>query len=304
MTNPNTSRTARATITNPSGLLQLKFLRITTDVMKQERIACKSDIISMKQELALLEDARLHIRKKDDKRYFTCIPKDKTNEIAITQDPDRVLELARREYLEKEIKISEKRLKWLDRIADSAECAKEEQRLLARLQRFDDAHLDLCRILFTREQNEWIDAPYTPNPYYQEFLKEPTDGGLLTRSKSEANIGSWAESVGLPYRYDDIVRIKQGNCPDPPNRWSYFADFKFPNFCAGITINEHFGSFHKRGYADNGLERLNDYHNHTVIELPDQPVRYNEFTWSFESDLRNPDHFRDLIRRILLPYPV
>ena len=151
MTNPNTSRTARATITNPSGLLQLKFLRITTDVMKQERIACKSDIISMKQELALLEDARLHIRKKDDKRYFTCIPKDKTNELPITQDPDRVLELARREYLEKEIKISEKRLKWLDRIADSAECAKEEQRLLARLQRFDDAHLDLCRILFTKK---------------------------------------------------------------------------------------------------------------------------------------------------------
>lgn len=304
MTTKSTARSARDTLINPSGILQINFLRLGAGIISKEEELCQNDLVLAKQELVTLEDSRLHIHHHDDKFHFGCVPRDQDKEEGISSDKSRVQDLARRQFLEEKVKVLETRIRRCAKTLDAFRDAKEEQRLLAKLQRFDDAHLDLCSLLFTKEQNEWINAPYTPNPFYLEDLKEPTNGGLLTRSKSEANIGSWAESIGLPYRYDDIVRIKQGNRPEPPNRWSYFADFKFPNLCAGITINEHLGAFHKNGYAEKGLERLNDYNNHIIYELPGQPVRFTEITWSFESDLRSPERFQNLVRRILLPDPI
>ncbi len=175
------------------------------------------------------------------------------------------------------------------------------QSMKQELSLLDDAGLDLTRILFTPEQVEWINTPYNPNPYYPEDLKHPTSAGLLTRSKSEAKIGSISEGYGLPFRYDDFTRILYDPLGDRPSRDSVYSDFKYPNLCGGITVHEHLGAFQMDRYGNNALMRLNDYHNFEVIELPGRPVTYSEFTWSFESDLWGETRIRKLFRRILLP---
>ena len=108
------------------------------------------------------------------------------------------------------------------------------------------------------------------------------------------------EAIGLPYRSDDLVTI-HSEFDDAPFRDNYFADFKIPNFCGGITIHEHLGALHLKDYPDNSLKRLNDYHNFSIYELPDRPVKHSEITWSFEPDIRDPKLLRSVIRRILLP---
>ena len=121
------------------------------------------------------------------------------------------------------------------------------------------------------------------------------------RSKSETIIGNYFESIGLPYRSDDVVTIYSGHTSERPFRDTYFADFKTPNLLGGITIHEHFGAFQIEKYPDNALKRLNDYRNFDVYELDYRPVKPEEFTWSLEADLQDSVSFRRLVRRILLP---
>ena len=220
-------RTARDSIIKPSGILQLSFLRLSSDLLQKECDSCQEEIIAMKKELATMEEASLHINNRKDDRQFGSVPIGSREEITITNDPARIHELARRAYLEKRIDILDSRYKRVSRALHSILDAKDEQRLLAKLQRFDDANLDLTRILFTKEQNEWIDEPYTPNPYNPEYLTEPTKGGILMRSKSEANLGSYLEDLGIPYRYDDIVRITATGW-ERPNKSTYYADLNAP----------------------------------------------------------------------------
>ncbi len=128
------------------------------------------------------------------------------------------------------------------------------------------------------------------------------------RSGAEAKTGSKFESIGLPYRYDDYVAIgadpyatkayRQGK---EPFRESYFADFKVPNLLGGITVHERFGAFQVENYGESRLKRLNDHHNFGVVEIPGKSVRHNEFTWSFESDIRNTKALDQLVARLLLP---
>ena len=74
-----------------------------------------------------------------------------------------------------------------------------------------------------------------------------------------------------------------------------------PNFLGGITVHEHFGAFQMDNYADNALQRLEDYRYFTVVEIEGRPVADNEFTWSFESDVSSEESRRKLIRKLLLP---
>ncbi len=123
----------------------------------------------------------------------------------------------------------------------------------------------------------------------------------MLRSKSEAKIASSIESIGLPYRHDDIVRIYSKVPGTTPYHGTYFADFKLPNLLGGITVHEHFGAFQIENYADNSLQRLNDYHAFEIYELPGRPVLDSEFTFSFESDLATTESIRRLIVKMLLP---
>ena len=315
MTQKRYIKTARDTVRNSSGLLQLCFLTTIVECVKQK---IEVDILSlkeMKQELALIEPGVLYIKKNDTNfSFYDRDPKTK-HESCINKDSGRIHLLARKEFLELRIASAESQIKCLKSIFSKSKDAVQEQKLMARLQRCANADLDLCRILFTKEQNEWIDEPFSPNPFYPEDLKYPTKGNILMRSLSEAALGNALEELGLPYRPDDLVYLGKNPSLDPalkltgqsggsnlhPNRETYFADFKIPNLNGGITIHEHLGAFQLENYSINALQRLNDYHNFTIYEIPGRPVQHEEITWSFGEDVTDPTLLQKLVHRMILP---
>jgi hypothetical protein len=302
MANAPHLRTARESIVQPSGLIKLDFLRNTSQYIKEMLNADRVDIDAMKMEISLIEKGRLRIHSKtaSNKCYFGIYTESAGREEG-TDDYARIHMIARREFLETRLKQIELNCHRLSRIINNIDYACEEERFRRKLQRFNDSNLDLCRILFTKEQNEWIDEPYAPNPYHTENLRYHTKGGIPVRSLSEARLFSGVESFGLPYRYDDIVKIFIGDHGGTPFRDSYFADLKIPNLLWNITINEHLGAFHIEKYPDNSLKRLNDYHNFDIYEIPGQKLRSEEITFSFDSDLKTPFALQKLIMKMLLP---
>ena len=302
-------RTARDTIVNPAGMAQIELLRITSGLIRTAASRDAAESKAIRKELSVMEASRLHIRKAEKGFRFAAYPEEPsarqragkdTREIGISQDQARVHMLARRAYLLQRLSMIENNQRRLQKILSSCDSARSELRLQKDLKRYCEAGLDLSRILFTKEQNEWIDRPYSPNPYYKESLKQNTKHGVPVRSLSEATLGSFLESVGLPFRTDDLVEI-HSEYGVQPFRENYFADFKVPNLCGGITIHEHLGALHLQDYPDNSLKRLNDYHNHVVYELPGRQVKHSEFTWSFEYDLVDTGSMEALLRRMLLP---
>lgn len=295
------ARTARDSIIRSPALTVVSFLRTTDELIRDAIREDKEEVNRMKQELSLIEEGGLRVRKVDGRFYYGCYDSSKKKETGISRDMDRVHELARKGYLGSRISMIEGVIRHYENLLDSLEFLNKKFWSDSRLKRFAGSGLDLTRILLTKEQNEWLDEQYTPNPYHLENLTSPTKGGVMMRSKSEAGIGSELELIGWPYRYDDLVVIKYDQWQGRPFRESYFIDFKVPNLSGGITEHEHFGALHIEQYPDNSLKKLNDYHNFEVYELPGQPVRHEEFTWSFEHDLQSQDARGRLIRRMLLP---
>lgn len=294
-------RTARETINNKKGLLELQFLRTTSELLKEAIEGDLADLESMKQELSFIENANLRTHKIAGIWYFGACPIGEKREIGISKDSQRIHELARRWYLNQRIDVIEKNVQRLQRVLNTADSAAFEARVCMKLDRWEKAGLDLYGIIFTPEQNEWINQLYSPNPFYQSDLKYKTNLGVPVRSKSESLFGSFIESYGLPFRSDDLVRIHADAFGARPFKESYFADFKIPNLCGGITIHEHLGAFHREGYAENAIQRLNDYNTFTIYELPGRPVTQDEITWSFENDLYDTEKMQRLLKKILLP---
>lgn len=310
MKNTVSLRTARDSIANHSGLSQIELLRTVSGLIRTSIAQDSAEADSIRQELSVMESSRLHIHRVGSRFQFGAYAEDipaeqstgkaRPREIGITQDKARIHMLARKAYLLQRLKAIEANQRRLHTVLSTCDSARDELRLQKRLDKYSTAGLDLCHILFTKEQNEWLDRPYSPNPYYKESLKHQTDHGIPVRSFSEAKLGSFLESIGLPYRSDDLVEI-HSEYGELPFRDSYFADFKIPNLCGGITIHEHLGAMHKEDYPDNSLKRLNDYHNFTVYELPGRPVKHSEITWSFEYNLLDNNSLHALLRRMLLP---
>ena len=296
-------RTARDTIVKPSGMTKIGFLRTASVYIKERLNADREEIASLKMEMSLIEEGRLRIHAKPErnKYYFGITTLTDDQEVSITEDISRIHQIARRDYLELRLRQAESNCCRLSRVLNSIDYITYENRIHNKLHRYSEAGLDLCKIIFSKEQNEWIDQPYSPNPFHKENLRYLTSGGIAVRSKSEAFIGSTLESLGIPYRYDDLVNIGNSSYGDKLFRDSYFADFKIPNLSGGITIHEHLGAFDIDKYPDNSLKRLNDYHNSELYELPGRKVQHNEITLSFESDLRDVALLRQMISKMLLP---
>jgi len=294
-------RTARDSVQDHSALIQINFLSLLDEMVDEQVTAARKEMESIRQELSLIENMSLHIHHHGERFHFSSYEKETKRRFGISKDADRIYRLARRGHLECKLKALEHHSLKLSKVLDATDWAQHRIKMNRDLKRYAKAGLDLSRILFTEEQNDWIDRSYTPNPFHPENLMYHTNGGILMRSNSETKIGNFFEAVGVPYRYDDLVTIYSGHTPDKPFKDTYFADFKAPNLLGGITVHEHFGAFHFDNYSDNALKRLNDYRRFSIYELEHKPVRAAEFTWSFEADLKDPALFQQLIRRILLP---
>ena len=97
----------------------------------------------------------------------------------------------------------------------------------------------------------WENSSYNSNDFHSEALIHVTEAGILTRSKSEAFIGTQLERHNLPYRYEPELDLGFRKIyPD-------FAVF-LPEE-RRVVYWEHFGLVDNPAYMMNALHKIDDY---------------------------------------------
>lgn len=99
---------------------------------------------------------------------------------------------------------------------------------------------------------QWEREHYETNPYLPEEKVYPTQKDELVRSKSEVLLADMYYELGIPYRYEAQLKLKNGKR-------------KYPDFTLlkvktrEVIYHEHFGLLDNEEYRQASLNKLDEY---------------------------------------------
>lgn len=126
------------------------------------------------------------------------------------------------------------------------------------------------------------------SPMYKEGLIHPSENGLMTRSKSEAQIASKYERLGWKMVYEPVIRLPDGRVLRPDFAVLHPIKRK-------VIYHEHLGMMDDPEYAMNAIKKLDDYASIGIVlgenlvvttETKNQPLTFqaiNEVIKKIES---------------------
>lgn len=98
----------------------------------------------------------------------------------------------------------------------------------------------------------WLAEEYEKDPYYPEELIYETQRGEFVRSKSEMFIADAYFNLGIPYRYEARLNLKNGG-------------FKYPDFTVlnvkkrMVVYHEHLGKLDDENYRNRNMQKMRQY---------------------------------------------
>lgn len=107
------------------------------------------------------------------------------------------------------------------------------------------------------EHEEWAKGDYPRNPYPFRGL-HMTDFGLRVRSRGEIVIAEVAHSLGIPFRYDQLITMEDGSSISP--------DFSFEDKYNEEFYIEYCGMMDDSGYVRNHLIKRSRYERNGINE--------------------------------------
>lgn len=274
--------------------------------MRDKHGQAKIILKQMKRELAKLEaedNAKLCINRKKEGVYFSA----ETNleRKGISRDENRVCRLARKKYLEIEIGYCEWRCRKQEEYLEMAHRKKKAEKVRNLFSAIEGAGFDLRRVTYSAKQYEWATEEFRGNPYGPEELKWVTPGGVMMRSKSERDIGTILERLGIPYRYEAPVRVDvfwmvdergvsniAGMAPD--GKKTYYPDFTILCADGSILILEHFGLLGSSDYRWKMGEKIAAMRGSGFVDDA-------HFIMTTEQDMVNHENIVKLVTERILP---
>ena len=143
----------------------------------------------------------------------------------INKDTQMIHDLARREFLEKELDILKTNIVLVEGLLDEYRDTSTETILSFLPQRVKWLP---TKFFLSEQENEamekfrlWLEEPYEQSSYKAEYKRHITSRGLAVRSKSELAIAETLYKYDIPFRYEQVLHLgKYDVAPDflPRNR--------------------------------------------------------------------------------------
>ncbi len=221
--------------------------------LEARNVLLESIITKITFELPGLPEGNLRIQKnKDSVQYFHVKEKnDNHGNYIKTENKEFAAELAQKTYYEKLLKKAKTEH---DAISDylkkiKGQCPEEVFSMM------NEYRKELVNPLLVSDNDyayDWENLPYTKKPFYPEECIYPTEKGDMVRSKSEAMLADMYYSLGIPYKYEAPVRMKNGKV-------------KYPDFTLlkvherSEYYHEHMGLMNDEFYRSKNLIKINEY---------------------------------------------
>ncbi|MBQ0012465.1 MAG: hypothetical protein KBT07_07125 [Clostridiales bacterium] len=125
----------------------------------------------------------------------------------------------------------------------------------------------------------WLAQTVETNPFYPDGLIRQTRRGEMVRSKTETFQANIYYELGIPYRYESILRMRNGNV--------YYPDFTLlDKRNRRVIIHEHLGLLDDEEYRRKTMTKLDDYERNGIYvgknliltsESPEHPFNPEQF---------------------------
>ncbi|MBE6030208.1 MAG: hypothetical protein E7225_01235 [Clostridiales bacterium] len=219
----------------------------------------------------------------------------------ITKDKTTIKRLARKEFLEKEIKVLEANLKALRNFKGNyiANCEKTAMSLVNKnirslpedffkttdigsgvMKRKDENENittgELIRLWNSDEryllenidiQKRWENSPYEKSTYMENELKHMTAKGFKVRSKSEVLLTGILDNINRPLHYEEVIRI---------NGRVFVPDFTVLDVHGKVIFIEHFGRTFDPEYMKRRREKLEAYEQAGIVPWDNFIATYDD----------------------------
>lgn len=240
------------------------------DLLLYENISHIQNMLLMhlRQMRAELRDSKagtLYIKQSKTSRIFTEYKNGK--ECGIGRNMKHVHKLARVKYIKLMIKNLEA-------------CYKEVRKLLIKLEeiesKFDPdpllktystSGLDLKEISYSPKQKKWMKQSFRKNEAFPDSLEHISNGGIVTRSKSEKLIANRLEEWNITFIYERPLML---------DGKTYYPDFTILKDNGEIIYWEHFGMMSDEDYFIRNCKRHRNYRAHGLCDHTNLIITWEE----------------------------
>jgi len=203
-------------------------------------------------------------------------------DVGLSKNPKLVRMLCRKKYLIERKTQLEEIISFIENSANKIETSASKT-----IKSFSTAYQGLPISNFYHSSiDDWLNKPFSQNPYQLENLSYHSRNGIPVRSKSEAIIANLLEEYEIPYKYEILLEL---------NGRPIYPDFTVKNPFTGKTVIwEHFGALHQPEYEQKMTNKMSNYLKHGY-----KP--FENLIYTFEFDLLNGEQrLRDLIENVIL----
>lgn len=227
--------------------------------LKERIIILEETIKTIEGEAQQFPSGNLRIQKKrNTQQYYHVTEKDDTHGSFIKAENSELAEkLAQKSYYEKLLRELQREYNAISCFLNKMEGKKPEEVYSS----MNDYRKKLVKPLFVTDKEYvtyWEAQQYTKNPFRPEECTQPTEKGEKVRSKSEARIADMYYSLGIPYRYEAQVVLKNGK-----EKYPDFTLLKLPERV--LYYHEHMGLMEDDFYRKNNLIKLKEYSESNIF---------------------------------------
>ena len=244
--------------------------------------ACRYDLILHENIEDILKMLLLHIRQmqaelRNSNVGTLYIKHGKTNtifteykdgrEFGVANDKARVHKLARIKYLRLLAKNIEASYKEVQKLFVKLKAIESKYDPDTLLKTYKAQGLDTTDILYSPKQRKWMNQTFKKNESYPDSLEHVSNGGIITRSKSEKLIANRLEEWNVTFIYE-LPLILGGK--------RYYPDFTILKDNGEIIYWEHFGMMSDDDYFMKSNERHREYRANGLCDHTNLIITWEE----------------------------
>lgn len=194
---------------------------------------------------------RIVSKRKGFQCYLVTSETNKAGKYVRKEDMEIVRHIVQKEYCEKVYEAAKEEKSYLLHSLRFLHFSRPEE-VVEKLGKWRKGMIKPLAVSDSEYVERWLGEKYKGNPYNPEECIYETKRGEMVRTKGELLIADMYNELGIPYKYEYPLKLKNGKIKYPD-----FTLLKLPE--RELIYHEHMGKLESPDYLQNNLLKLREY---------------------------------------------